>query len=88
MSEDMPFAEGCYRLEGGEWQVVTAIHANGHWPIGIREGVRWDSGVSGINIVLPDDARINAQVLLAMMSSTLGVTKWREVRGPDSMVLR
>ena len=88
MSEDMAFAEGCYRLEGSDWQVVTAIKANTWRSVGIRNGVRWDSGVTGMAIVLPSDAGINASLLLKMMSHELGVSEWREVRGPDSMVLR
>jgi hypothetical protein len=88
MSEDMAFAEGCYRLDGRDWQVITAFKAKGTYPVGIRNGVRWDSGVTGMNIVLPDDAKINATVLLEMMSNILGVSEWHEVRGPDSIMLR
>lgn len=72
ISEDMAFAEGCYRLKGGDWHVVTAVKAQGIHPAGVRQGVRWESGVTGINLVLPDDAEINARVLLAEMSSALG----------------
>ena len=88
MSEDMAFAEGCYRLEGGSWQVVTARKTKGHFSVGIRNNVLWDSGVTGMNIILPDDAKINAAALLKMMSHELGVTEWRDVRGPDSIMLR
>ncbi|MGN6279469.1 MAG: hypothetical protein ACTHM8_12215 [Sphingomonas sp.] len=88
MSEDMAFAEGCYRLQGEDWQVITARKAKDINLIGIRNGMRWDSGVTGMNIVLPDNAKINATMLLEMMSKTLGVSDWVEVRGPDSMALR
>ena len=88
MSGDMPFAEGCYRLEGHDWQVVTAIKARGAHPIGISVGVTWPSGVTGMSIVLPDHCALNASGLLNTMSDHLGVTLWREVRGPDSMQLR
>lgn len=88
MSDDMPFAEGCYRLEGGDWQVVTAVKAGISRSVGIRNGLRWESGITGMNIVLPNDAVINASTLLKMMSHELGVSEWREVRGPDSMMLR
>lgn len=88
MSEDMAFAEGCYRINGGNWQVVTAVKAETSRSAGIRNGVRWDSGVTGMNIVLRDDTKINASVLLKIMSHELGVADWQEVRGPDSMVLR
>ena len=87
MSEDMPFAEGCYRVEGGDWQVLIAVRADGHWPLGTRDE-QWHSGVTGVHIVLPDDAKINSSTLLKLISTRLGVNEWREVRGPDSMVLR
>jgi hypothetical protein len=88
MSEDMSFAEGCYRLEGGDWQVVTAFKSRGIHQVGVRNGVKWDSGVTGMNIVLPDDATINKSNLIQIMSDALGVDHWREVRGPDSMNIR
>ena len=44
--------------------------------------------MTGMNIVVPDDAKINAPILLRIMGDELGVSEWREVRGPDSMVLR
>jgi hypothetical protein len=88
MSDDMAFAEGCYRLEGGDWQVVTATKAKEYRPAGVRNNVSWDSGVTGMNIVLTQGKKINARTLLDIMSSTLCVSGWREVRGPDSMALR
>ena len=88
MSEDMSFAEGYYRLEGGDWQVVTAFKTGGIHPVCVRNGVKWDSGVTGMNIILPDDAMISKSSLLQIMSDALGVDHWREVTGPDSMNLR
>ena len=88
MSEDMPFAEGCYRIDGGDWQVVTAIRAGPDRPAGVRNGVKWDSGVTGLNIVFPKDTRINRASLAAAMSEVLGIDDWREVSGPDSMTIR
>ena len=88
MSEDMGFAEGCYRLEGGDWQVITAWKAGDIWPVGIRNGVHWDSGVTGMNIVFANHDKINAVPLLQMMSEVLGVSEWAEVTGPDSIQLR
>jgi len=41
-----------------------------------------------MNIILNDDERINKEVLLQIMSSSLGVERWTEVKGPDSMALR
>ena len=84
----MGFAEGCYRLPGGDWQVFTAWKAEGIEPTGVRLAVRWDSGVTGMNIVFANGEKINTSSLLQKMSDVLGVSGWREVRGPDSMQLR
>ena len=88
MSEDMPFAEGCYRTDGGEWQVVTATKARPGCPASIRENVSWASGATGLNIVFPPDDKINASSLKRIMSEVLAVEDLYEVVGPDSMTLR
>lgn len=88
MSDDMTFAEGCFRLEGEPWQVVIAFKSGGVHSPGVRTNLRWNSGVTGMNIILNDDERINKEVLLQIMSSSLGVERWTEVKGPDSMALR
>ena len=90
MSDDMPFIEGCYRLDDGPWQVVTAAKRPEHPHVIVSNGVRWKSGVTGMNILLPAWARLNAIILIELMSNTLhvDVEDWVVVRGPDSMVLR
>jgi hypothetical protein len=88
MSGDMEVAEGCYRLEDGPWQVVTAWKSNERWEPCVRNDVSWESGVRGMNIVLHRDEALNKETLLQIMSSTLGVEQWTEVRGPDSIQLR
>lgn len=45
-------------------------------------------GVTGLNAILPDSAKLNKSVVLQVLSDTLNVTEWLEVRGPDSMRLR
>ena len=87
MSEDMSFIEGCYRVKNGPWQVVTAFKRQGVLQVETHD-VSWESGVTGINVVFSESATIDADVLLKIMSSHLGVEEWLEVRGPDSMVLR
>lgn len=88
MSEDMSFAEGCYRIENGPWQVITAFKREGLSQINVRNNLTWISGVTGMNIVLPRTSTINATVLLEIISDILGVEVWEEVHGPDSIRLR
>jgi hypothetical protein len=89
MTEDMPFVEGCYRLDEGDWQVFMFRHSGrGAEPAGVKRDLVWDSGVTGLNVILPDDSKINKSLVLIVMSEILGVTEWIEVRGPDSIKLR
>jgi hypothetical protein len=88
MDDDMYFVEGCYRLEDGIWHVFTCFRSGGYRQIGVRCGVTWDSGVTGVNVIVADDAKLNREIVLATLSEALGVTEWKEVRGPDSMQLR
>ena len=88
MLDDMAFAEGCFRLDGETWQVFTARKCREGEQPSVRTGLRWDSGVQGINITLAREGLLNKTTLLRVMSSALGVERWTEVRGPDSMVLR
>jgi hypothetical protein len=88
MTEDMAFVEGCYRLAGGVWQVFIFRRSNGIEEVGMKQNLTWRSGVTGLNAILPTDAKIDRSVVLSALSDTLGVTEWSEVRGPDSMQLR
>jgi hypothetical protein len=86
MLDDMSFVEGTYRIGGGKWQVFIfrkdrIAHAQ------IKQG-HWESGVSGIFVRVPTSVCLNKQMVELIMSDSLGVTKWREMKGPDSMQLR
>ena len=88
MTEDMPFVEGCYRLSDGVWRIFIFRRSNGIEEVGIKQNLTWKSGVTGLNAILPSDAKIDKSVVLTVLSDALGVTELFEVRGPDSMQLR
>jgi adenosylcobinamide amidohydrolase len=88
MDEDMYFVEGTYRMDGGVWQVFIFAHAGVTKDIGVRTNLVWESGVTGLNVIVANDAKLNKQVVLQTLSDVLGVTQWTEVRGPDSIMLR
>jgi hypothetical protein len=89
MKDDMAFAEGCYRLESREWEVFTIRRSrHGIEPPGVKKNLRWNSGVTGLSVVVPDESKINKSTVLEAMSEALGIADWVEVRGPDSMALR
>jgi hypothetical protein len=89
MEDDMAFVEGCYRLQGGKWHVFMIRHSRGGTErVGVKKDLVWKSGVTGINMIVPDEKKINKAVVIDALSDALGVTEWIEVKGPDSMNLR
>jgi len=88
MDENMPFVEGCYRLHNDIWHVFMFRKSRGVEPVGVKKNLVWDSGVTGINVIVPDDTALNKSTVIQTLSDALGVTEWLEVRGPDSMQLR
>jgi hypothetical protein len=89
MGEDMPFVEGCYRLCDGRWHVFMIRHSRGGTErVGTYKDLVWKSGVTGLNVIVRDDERINKVTVLRLLSDALGATEWLEVQGPDSMQLR
>ncbi len=84
--EDMEFEEGTFRLPGGEWQVFIVSKR----PAVVPEvkPTRWDSGVSGVFVAFPVEARLDRSAVGLLLGEALGVSGWVEVCGPDSMDLR
>jgi hypothetical protein len=89
MEEDMPFVEGCYRLCDGKWHVFMVRHSRGGTErVGIYRDLAWKSGVTGLNVIVRDEEKINKGTVLRLLSDASGATEWLEVQGPDSMQLR
>jgi len=88
MGEDMSFVEGCYKLDGGPWQVFIFAPPSERSVIEVRTNLVWASGVTGLNAFIPKDVKLNKSTVLKVLSHTLGVDEWVEVRGPDSIVIR
>jgi hypothetical protein len=85
-----PHIEGCYRLEGRDWQVFyfTSRWQGRNWkgaPEIIKNAV-WRSGVTGIEVHCQDDEIINKAFVRRILSEVLGVAEWTErFDGPDSL---
>ena len=89
MEDEMSQVEGTYRLDGGAWQVFIFLREYpGVRNVGVRTNIVWESGVTGLNVIVADNAKLNKEVVLETLSHTLGVTQWSEVKGPDSIMLR
>jgi hypothetical protein len=86
MEQEMDFVEGTYRLSGKEWQVF--IFSPGTVTEMDIEHCKWESGVTGVFVRFPETSRMNRQIVERVLGQALGVQKWIEVRGPDSMQLR
>src|SRR5579883_425170 len=85
MTEDMPLVEGCYRLEEGICMFLYFGIRRRSRESGVKKELVWESGVTGLNIIVPDDTKLDKAVVLQPLSDALGVTTWSEVRGPDPM---
>lgn len=87
MEDAMPFAEGTFRLPGGEWQVFifSRLHATER-PVWRHD--RWESGVHGIVVAFPNERALNKAAVTEVLTDATGATEWVEVRGPDSIQLR
>jgi hypothetical protein len=86
MEPEMCFVEGTYRLPDNDWQVFIFS------PRAVAE-IRvtfcaWPSGVEGVFVNFPRGSGMNREIVERVLSDALGVRKWKEVRGPDSMQLR
>jgi hypothetical protein len=89
MDDDMPFVEGCYRLDNGAWHVFIFRKTRGGMEkVAVMKDLVWPSGVTGLNVIVRDETILNKQFVLQTLSKELGVTGWHEVQGPDSMNLR
>ena len=89
MEDDMPFVEGCYRLDDDVWCVFMFRKSRGGIEAaGVKKRLVWESGVTGLNVVLPDSELLNKAKVLQVLSKVLSVEQWIKVKGPDSMRLR
>jgi hypothetical protein len=89
MNDGMAFAEGCYRLPGKPWEVFIFMkERNEEITKPSHRFSNWESGVTGIILRVPLVTRLNKAAVQGMLSLALGVSDWREVRGPDSLVIR
>jgi hypothetical protein len=86
MDDDMGFVEGSYRIEGCEWCVYIISKRPIETPS--WKGGMWESGVSGIVVHVPLEMRLNSERVENLLLDILGLGKWEQVRGPDSMQLR
>jgi hypothetical protein len=88
MNDNMPFVEGTFRLPGQEWQVFIFGPDTTVVAPEVNPRARWESGVTGVFVKWPESLRLHKAVILQILSEHLGITKWNEVHGPDSMGLR
>lgn len=69
--------EGCYRQNGQDWKVFYFTHrANGKWwqgdPI-IRKDAVWQSGITGVDALLPYAQILNKATVIEVLSAVLDV---------------
>ena len=90
--EGVRYAEGCYRINGGNWHVyyVKNWHNGAPWtgePT-IRSDAIFQSGISGVDGIVPADWILNKKTIKKILVEAVGVDAWIEVSGPNSLILR
>lgn len=88
LEEDMEFLEGTYRLPGQDWQVFIVSASHRDVPYGQIVPQRWQSGMTGVLLHIPQPEKINAESVERLLSEAFHISDWIRVRGPDSMQLR
>jgi hypothetical protein len=90
--EGVAHAEGCYRVDGGNWHVYyfTNCHHGGPWTAEptIRADAVFQSGISGVSGMVPTNWILNRKTIKRLLAETAGVNGWIEVSGPDSLILK
>ena len=86
--------EGCYRIDGGNWEVYifakvgSSMSIFGRSEPHIRPDAVFSSGISGVGGVVPDSWLLNKKTVMGMLAVAVGVKEWTAVRGPDSSILK
>lgn len=78
--------EGAFRLPNEGWRVFFFQKYTDNPGI-FRDHV-FSSGIEGIKVNYPDDEILNKKIVKGILSDVLGVDEWREVKGPDSLLLK
>jgi hypothetical protein len=87
--DGVTFVEGCYRINGGNWEVYFFRKEN-RWSGAprIRRNAVFSSGITGLDGVVPDNWVLNKRTVMGMLAVALGVEEWTEVVGLDSLILK
>ena len=90
--EGVAHAEGCYRVDGGNWLVyyLTNWHDGASWTgdPAIRSDAIFQSGISGVSGIVPADWILNKKTIKRLLAEAIGIDGWIEVSGPDSLILK
>ena len=90
--EGQDHVEGCYRIGGEDWKVFYFSRLqDGHlWTDDavIRKAVTFQSGIVGIDGVIPPTTVLNKEECVSQISNATNVHKWIETIGPNSLILK
>ena len=90
--EGVAHAEGCCRVDGGNWHVYYFTNRHHGPPRTAEPTIRTDaifqSGISGVSGMVPTNWILNKKTIKRLLAETAGVDGWIEVSGPDSLTLK
>ena len=84
--EDADVVEGSYRVPGRPWEIF--LFTKKDVPEPRHSFSTWQSGITGIEFVLPRGTVLDRKAVLRGMAEAFGTEGWAEVRGPDSLLLK
>jgi hypothetical protein len=91
-TEGVNNVEGCYRINGGNWQVYYLTNwrhrASPTSAAIIESNALFQSGISGVSGVVPGDWTLNKRRIKEILAEAVGVDGWIEVTGPNSQILK
>jgi hypothetical protein len=92
--DGVTIVEGCYRIDGGNWEVYifakqgSPINIFGRSEPHISPDAVFSSGISGVGGVVPNSWVLNKKTVMGMLAVAVGVEEWTEVDGLDSLILK
>lgn len=86
LHDAMETVEGSFRAPGSFWRVFVVSRGDVA-TVTTAEGA-WESGITGLEFEVPRESMLDHGFIVNLLTRAVGPGPWREVRGPDSMMLK
>ncbi len=89
--EGVTHVDGCYRVNGGNWQVYYLTNRNDGVSSIVAPAIGnavFSSGITGVSGIVPADWVLTKTSTQAILAEVVGVDGWIEVTGPNSLIIK